>query len=288
LLIQVMLCKPWINVRNSIERQSMSSPNEILRSLTTENSSWTAIGRTLDKLEQLSNVTADGKAWQTVVRDHLAERSIHVSLGHLNKIRRTYAFLKSAIDQLNLKVDHMDDAPISALEVAEKLSHLDRSMGLQAAADILTKAATYVEINARYTEYLAAHPENMTPRQAAWRTRKNSKSGKSVPIATEPTISSRPTLKVPSSFFISDEISKQMADLLEHVWHHGKAAGLDEAKHLLRDSEVQIEELQKQVAIYKETAKEFEVQMKITYCKYLECMGKDYEVDWDKYFGEDS
>lgn len=267
----------------------MISSNEIIQSLTAENASdWTAIGKTLDALEQLSGVTADGQAWQTIVRDRLHELGQTISTGHINKIRRAYAFLKASIDQLNLPVDRMNNAPISALEVAEKLSHLDPELGLQAAADILSEKnpASYIEISTRYTQYLADHPEKMNPRQAAWRTRKYSKTGKSAqiddPVALNP-LKQDPATPVTGP---SDEVSKMMSDLLNRAWQDGKAAGIREAQQNIADRDVQISELLKEVDFYKEEAHELRIQMKITYKKYRECMGDDHEVDWDKYFAE--
>lgn len=267
----------------------MASSNEIIQSLTAENASdWTAIGETLDALEQLSGVTADGKAWQAVVQDRLQELGQTISGGHLNKIRRAYAFLKASINQLNLPADRMNNAPISALEVAEKLSHLDPELGLQAAADILCteKPATYIEISARYTQYLADHPEKMTPRQAAWRTRKNSMTAKTT--RAEDLVVPHSPKQGPADLPLgpSDEVSKMVSDLLNRAWQDGKTAGIQEAQQNLAERDVQISELLKEVEFYKEEAQELRVQMKITYKKYRECMGDYHEVDWDKYFAE--
>ena len=257
----------------------MPSSDEILQSLTTENASdWTAVGETIEALEQLSSVKADGRTWQTVVRDRLLELGQNISVGHINKIRRAYAFLKASIDQLNLPADRMNNAPISALEVAEKLSHLDPELGIKAAADILSDVnpATYVEISARYTQYLADHPEQMTPRQAAWRTRKQSKPEQT--MSEEEAVFPKTPKPTPeaTSRGPSHEISRQMSELLDRAWQDGRATALRETQQTIANRDARIKELLEEVAIYKEEAEELEVQMQITVKKYRECMGDDH------------
>jgi hypothetical protein len=260
-----------------------------------EASDWIKIGKTLKALEDLSSVTLDGRSWQVVLRERLSELGQELSVGHLNKIRRAYAFLMQAMEHLKLSADHLEKAPISAMEVAEKLFHLDKDLGLQAAADILNKAspATYIEVNDRYTKYLSDHPEKMSPRQAAWRTRKSSSSivDKSLNDPLEASAPS-PTASIPFRVSApyegpSKEVNSCVAALLKNTWMEGFEAGCKESRSIILDRDARIEELVKQVNYYKQEALLYRADMKLHYRAYRECMGDDHEVDWDKYLADE-
>lgn len=278
----------------------MPSSKAIIDALSPDEATdWIKVGKTLKALEELSSVTPDGRSWQVVLRERLSELGQELSVGHLNKIRRAYAFLIQAMERLDLPADHLENAPISALEVAEKLFHLDNDLGLQAAADILSKtnSATYLEINDRYTKYLSEHPEKMSPRQAAWRTRKSTKVVVEKPLndvfatATASTKTDKlappPRTALETGIGPSQEITSGVTDLLKDIWMEGFEAGRKEAEDIIVSHGDRIAELIKTVEFYKQEALSYRREMKLTYKAYRECMGDDHEIAWDKYLADE-
>lgn len=160
----------------------MDDPALILSELTPENSGdWQRVGDMMRRLNQISEVSADGRPWHDVMLEALAANGHEISSGHLHRIRRTYLFLKEGVWERGIPQERVGLAKISSLDQAERLFQLDREAGLDALEACLDikRPATKADIQTRYEEYLAAHPEKKTPMQAAW-DRRRSKQDKPV------------------------------------------------------------------------------------------------------------
>lgn len=156
----------------------MDNPAAILSELTPENSGdWQRVGDVMRRLNQISEVSADGRAWHDVVLEALAANGHQISSGHLHRIRRTYQFLKEGMWEREIPKEREGLAKISSLDQAERLFQLDHEAGLDALEACLDikKPATKVDIQKRYEDYLVAHPEKKTPMQAAWDRRRSPK-----------------------------------------------------------------------------------------------------------------
>lgn len=154
----------------------MDDPAAILSELTPENSGdWQRVGDVMRRLNQISEVSGDGRAWHDVVLEALAANGHQISSGHLHRIRRTYQFLKEGMWEREIPKEREGLAKISSLDQAERLFQLDHEAGLDALEACLDikKPATKVDIQKRYEDYLAAHPEKKTPMQAAWDRRRS-------------------------------------------------------------------------------------------------------------------
>lgn len=154
----------------------MDDPALILSELTPENSGdWQRIGDMMRRLNQISEVSADGRPWHDVMLEALAANGHQMSSGHLHRIRRTYSFLKQGLLEREVPQERVGLAKISSLDQAERLFQLDREAGLDALEACLDnkKPATKADIQKRYEDYLAAHPEKKTPMQAAWDRRRS-------------------------------------------------------------------------------------------------------------------
>lgn len=154
----------------------MDDPAVILSELTPENSGdWQRVGDVMRRLNQISEVAADGRPWHDVVLEALAANGHQMSSGHLHRIRRTYLFLKEGMWERGIPQERVGLAKISSLDQAERLFQLDREAGLDALEACLDikKPATKADIQKRYEDYLAEHPEKKTPMQAAWDRRRS-------------------------------------------------------------------------------------------------------------------
>jgi len=149
----------------------MNDPALILSELTSENSGdWQRVGDMMRRLNQISEVSADGRPWHDVMLEALAVHGHQMSSGHLHRIRRAFQFLEEGMTEREIPKERAGLAKISSLDLAERLFQLDREAGLDALEACLDikKPATKVDIQKRYEDYHAAHPEKKTPMQAAW------------------------------------------------------------------------------------------------------------------------
>ena len=160
----------------------MDDPALILSELTPENSGdWQRVGDMMRRLNRISEVSADGRPWHDVMLEALAAHGHQMSSGHLHRIRRAFQFLEEGMTERGVPRERAVLAKISSLDQAERLFQLDREAGLDALEACLDikRPATKADIQTRYEEYLAAHPEKKTPMQAAW-DRRRSKQDKPV------------------------------------------------------------------------------------------------------------
>lgn len=149
----------------------MDDPNRILSELTPENAGdWQHVGDMMFRLNQVSEVSAEGRPWHDVMLDALAAHDHRMSSGHLHRIRRAFNFLKDGMVERRIPAERAGLAKISSIDHAERLFQLNREAGLDALEACLDikKPATKADIQKRYDDYLAAHPEKKTPMQAAW------------------------------------------------------------------------------------------------------------------------
>jgi hypothetical protein len=154
----------------------MDDPAVILSELTPENSGdWQRVGDVMRRLNQMSEVSADGRPWHDVMLEALAVHGHQMSSGHLHRIRRAFHFLEEGMTERGVPKERAGLAKISSLDQAERLFQLDREAGLDALEACLDikKPATKADIQKRYEDYLAAHPEKKTPMQAAWDRRRS-------------------------------------------------------------------------------------------------------------------
>lgn len=154
----------------------MDDPELILSELTPENSGdWQRVGDTIRRLNRISEVSADGRPWHDVMLETIAAHGHQMSSGHLHRIRRAFHFLEVGMRERNVPQERAVLAKISSLDQAERLFQLDHEAGLDALEACLDikKPATKADIQQRYDEYLAAHPEKKTPMQAAWDRRRS-------------------------------------------------------------------------------------------------------------------
>lgn len=154
----------------------MDDPALILSELTPENSGdWQRVGEMMRRLNQISEVSADGRSWHDVMLEALAAHGHQISSGHLHRIRRAFHFLEEGMTERGVPKERAGLAKISSLDQAERLFQLDREAGLDALEACLDikKPATKADIQQRYEDYLAAHPEKKTPMQAAWDRRRS-------------------------------------------------------------------------------------------------------------------
>jgi hypothetical protein len=157
----------------------MDNSAVILAELTPENSGdWQFVGDVMRRLNKISEVSVEGQPWHNVVLEVLAANGHPVSSGHLHRIRRSFDFLDEGMRERGIPKGLASLAKISSLDQAERLFQLDREAGLDAleACFDIQKPATKADIQKRYEDYLAAHPEKKTPMQAAW-DRRRSKQG---------------------------------------------------------------------------------------------------------------
>lgn len=154
----------------------MDDPAVILSALTPENAGeWQHIGDLMRRLNQISEVSVEGRPWHDVMLEMLAANGQPMSSGHLHRIRRAFDFLAEGMAERGIPKERASLAKISSLDQAERLFQLDREAGLDALEACLDikKPATKLEIQKRYEDYLAAHPEKKTPMQAAWDRRRS-------------------------------------------------------------------------------------------------------------------
>lgn len=132
------------------------------------------------KLNRISEVSAQGDPWHDVMLKALAVQGHEISSSHLHRIRRAYDFLEEGMRARSIPKERANNARISSLDQAERLFQLDADAGLDALEACLDRnaPATKADIQRRYEEYLAAHPEKKTPMQAAWDRRKSNKDDK--------------------------------------------------------------------------------------------------------------
>lgn len=154
----------------------MDDPAVILTELTPENSGdWQRVGDVMRRLNQISEVSEDGRPWHDVLLEVLAANGQPMSSGHLHRIRRASQFLEEGMREREVPKERAVLAKISSLDQAERLFQLDREAGLDALEACLDikKPATKADIQKRYEDYVAAHPEKKTPMQAAWDRRRS-------------------------------------------------------------------------------------------------------------------
>lgn len=156
----------------------MIDPEVILSELTSENAGdWQCVGDMMRRLNRISEVSAEGRPWHDVMLEALAANGHQISSGHLHRIRRAFDFLDEGMRERGIPRERARLAKISSLDQAERLSQLDRDAGLDALEACLDikKPATKDEIQKRYEDFLATHPEKKTPMQAAWEHRRSKK-----------------------------------------------------------------------------------------------------------------
>ena len=156
----------------------MSTPEEILSTLTRDNArDWQYVGDLMRRLNRISEVSAEGYPWHDVMLDALAAHGHEISSGHLHRIRRAYDFLEEGMSVRKIPKERARIAKISTMDQVERLFQLDPEAGLDALEACLdiAKPATKSDIQKRYEEYLARHPEKKTAMQAAWDRRRSSK-----------------------------------------------------------------------------------------------------------------
>lgn len=154
----------------------MGDPALILSELTPENSGdWQRVGDMIRRLNQISEVSADGRPWHDVMLEALAAHGQQMSSGHLHRIRRAFHFLEEGMIERGIPKERAGLAKISSLDQAERLFQLDREAGLDALEACLDikKPATKADIQKRYEDFHAAHPDKKTPMQAAWDRRRS-------------------------------------------------------------------------------------------------------------------
>lgn len=174
----------------------MDDPAEILAELTAENSGdWQFVGNAMRRLNQISEVSSKGRPWHDVMLDALAAKGHSMSSGHLHRIRRAFDFLEEGMRERSIPIERTNLAKISSLDQAERLFQLNREAGLDALEACLDikNPATKADIQKRYEDYLALHPEKKTPMQAAW-DRRRAERGKPIhEMDTDPSFDANTT-----------------------------------------------------------------------------------------------
>lgn len=148
-----------------------------LASLTQHNAgSWAAVADVLSQLDHVSSASPEGRSWNEVVADRLAEVGHPVSVGHLRKLKRVWRFLSSegnsiTADGRAFTTSDLQRASLLAIETASRLFDLDPEAGRTALQDCLTGTPNS-EIQRRLESARAAHPQRRSARQAGWEKRR--------------------------------------------------------------------------------------------------------------------
>lgn len=173
----------------------MSKPEAILATLTSDDADdWQRVGAIMRKLNGISEVSAEGRPWHDVLLETLAGLGHQMSSGHLHRIRRSFVFLEEGMKERRIPEERARIAKISSLDQAERLFQLDREAGLDALEACLDikKPATKIEIQKRYEDFLAAHPEKKTPMQAAWTLRRSNNGNAAVEADVDHSVGKQP------------------------------------------------------------------------------------------------
>lgn len=208
----------------------MDDPTVILAELTPESSGdWRLVGDVMRRLNQISEVSADGRPWHDVMLEILAANGHPMSSGHLHRIRRAFEFLEEGMRERDVPKERCVLAKISSLDQAERLFQLDREAGLDALEACLDikRPATKADIQKRYEDYLTAHPEKKTPMQAAW-DRRRSKQDK-------------PVFKVDAAQVVDEnatDVAAMLRGLADYVTELETAAQSDAARIAALEQEV--------------------------------------------------
>ena len=147
----------------------------LLAEITPENAGdWRVIGSVMKRLSSTSEVSPEGRLWHDVMLQVLQERGHPISSSHLHRIRRAYSFLEAGMEARGIPRERTSIAKISSVDLAERLFQMDAEAGFDALEACLDprRRATKADIQARYEEYLSAHPEKKQPMQVAWERRK--------------------------------------------------------------------------------------------------------------------
>jgi hypothetical protein len=255
-----------------------------LLSLTRDDAeSWIMIGRLLLDLEAQSRADSNGLPWQDVVRNRLDELGVSVSSGHIYKIRRAVGFL----------IEHAPDAAapensappkISAIEVAERLYRLDPAAGKKALNDVVgPDPVTYVELQRRYSDALAAHPEMKSPRQIAWEARRKADKLPRVDGEEPSAILSKNETVASSDQHQSGPsatMRRKHEKLLLDAWAEGQNAAETEFASQISAMHDTIEAQAEEIALGAQTIQDLEQEIAVLSKQIRELRG-DYSEDFD-------
>lgn len=231
----------------------MSDPEMILSELTSEKAAdWQYVGEMMRRLNRISEVSVEGRAWHDVMLEHLAANGHQMSSGHLHRIRRAFDFLEVGMNERGLPKERARLAKISSLDQAERLFQLDRDAGLDALEACLDikKPATKDDIQKRYKDFLTAHPEKKTPMQAAWDRRRSKKEPKASEVDTVCVAEVQPT-NIPMSLrVIADHVTELETASRED------AARIEELERELLDITAELTETKQSLQIVSEELKD--------------------------------
>jgi len=143
-----------------------------------EGGNWLTVARVLTALEAQSRRGPDGRVWLDIVMQRLEQTGQKKTPGHLRKMRRAFAHLRDALPHLDLDEDTVVEQAIglTALETAERIARLDRDAGRAALRECITGASS-AKLQQMYDAARAEHADQMTARQLAWETRRQTSKG---------------------------------------------------------------------------------------------------------------
>ena len=233
----------------------MSDPEKIFSELTSENAAdWQYVGDMMLRLNRISEVSAEGRPWHDVMLEALAANGHQMSSGHLHRIRRAFEFLEAGMRERGVPKERARLAKISSLDQAERLFQLDQDAGLDALEACLDikKPATKDDIQKRYEDFLAAHPEKKTPMQAAWDRRRSKKEPTASEADIVPVVEVQPTNLSMSLRMIADHVTE-----LETASQEG-AARIAELERELLDVTAELTETKQHLQLVSEELKDIQ------------------------------
>ena len=219
----------------------------------TEAANWLKVGRLLLELEQISPADAAGRPWQEALLERLQALGQAMSPGHLYKMRRAAKFL---VEHAPEGVDEstLEEAPISAVEVAERMYRLDPDEGLQALTDALPpRPKSYLDLKERYDALRKEKPHLLSARQLAWKNRRAGSPDKSASSQTETTPLQTPTgqrLNPPS------ELEQEFERLMKRTWAEAWRAAEAQWRPLLTEKEKEITALKTELRLLRESQRQ--------------------------------
>lgn len=252
-----------------------------LQQLTPEQAvNWVQIGSVLRDLEAISRAAPSGRSWQELLRARLEELGAPVSSGHLYKIRRAANFLFEQAPE-HLPEEALQEAKISAVEVAERLFRLQPHEGRKALADALgTDPATFVELQARYEHALKSAPHMRSPRQLAWQARRGAESNsvdKKEPVELKAEQSAVRAMPEKTPEGPSDALLSQSKDLLSRAWSEGWHAAEVQLRSAIQEKDAEIAALREAVTLQMDEAASWQQEAQVLAAKVRELGGDEYD-----------
>ena len=202
---------------------------------------WLAIGDALQNLEGRSSKAVDGRPWQDVLRSFLAEQSLSVTGGHLNKVRRVHRFVRNNVEQGVSDSDlTAPQVQFSALEMAERLHTLDHAAGVDALKDCL-EGLKFGAMRDRYESFREERPELLPPRQRAWmRKRSEQEPGSATNVAHDKDVA---PAALSNTAVPPDVVRRLSEDFAQKLWSEAYEKGRADAVEDEADKDATIKTL---------------------------------------------